>query len=126
MPAAACSMYSGSRMEYEISPHDLHAKLKEVAPGNDAGSVCLLDVRESWECSTAAIPGSRSIPMGDIPSRANQELDPDAHIVVYCHRGMRSLSVALWLREQGFPRAQSLSGGIDAWAEKIDPSMPRY
>lgn len=126
MPAAACSMYSESRMEYEISPQDLHAKLKELAPDTNAESLCLLDVRESWESATATIPSSRSIPMGDIPSRANQELDPDAHIVVYCHHGGRSLSVALWLREQGFSRAQSLSGGIDAWAEKIDPSMTRY
>lgn len=119
-------MYSGSRMDYEISPCDLHAKLKEVAPDSKTGNICVLDVREPWESATAVIPGSHSIPMSDIPSRANQELDPDAHIVVYCHRGGRSLSVALWLREQGFPRAQSLSGGIDAWAEKIDPSMPRY
>lgn len=74
----------------------------------------------------AVIPGSRSIPMGDLPSRTNEELDPDAHIVLYCHKGMRSLNAALWLREQGYSHAQSLSGGIDAWAEAVDPTMARY
>ena len=57
---------------------------------------------------------------------AHQEIDPDAHIVAYCHLGMRSLSVAHWLREQGFERAQSLAGGIDAWSSQIDPAIPRY
>lgn len=73
-----------------------------------------------------AIAGSLNIPMGDIPTRAHQELDPDAHIVVYCHRGMRSLSVVLWLREQGFEQSQSLTGGIDGWSSQIDPSIERY
>jgi len=48
------------------------------------------------------------------------------HIVVLCHHGQRSLSVAMWLRGQGFERAQSLAGGIDAWSRVIDPSVPRY
>jgi rhodanese-related sulfurtransferase len=86
----------------------------------------LLDVREPWEYTLASIPGSVLMPMGDVPSRAHQELDPDQPIVVLCHHGMRSLSVTMWLREQGFEHVQSLAGGIDRWSRVIDPSVPRY
>ena len=86
----------------------------------------LLEVREPWEINTAALPGSVNIPMGDIPSRAHTELDPDQPIVVMCHHGARSLSVAMWLRNQGFDAAQSLAGGIDLWSRTIDPAVPRY
>jgi rhodanese-related sulfurtransferase len=86
----------------------------------------LLDVREPWEFQAASLPGSLPMPMGEVPSRAHTELDPDAHIVVLCHHGQRSLSVAMWLRAQGFERAQSLAGGIDAWSRTIDPTVPRY
>ena len=86
----------------------------------------LLDVREPWEFQAAHLADSLLMPMGDVPSRAHAELDPDAHIVVLCHHGQRSLSVAMWLRGQGFERAQSLAGGIDAWSRTIDPTIPRY
>jgi rhodanese-related sulfurtransferase len=86
----------------------------------------LLDVREPWEYTLASIPGSLLMPMGDVPSRAHQELDPDQPIVVLCHHGMRSLSVTMWLREQGFEHVQSLAGGIDRWSRVIEPSIPRY
>ncbi len=66
------------------------------------------------------------MPMGDIPSRAFSELDPDSHIVVICHHGVRSLNVANWLRNQGFEQAQSLRGGIDGWSFSVDQSIPRY
>lgn len=120
-------------MQHEISAHDLAARLQVAKPSESTTPVLasgetflLLDVREPWEVETASIAGSINIPMGDVPSRAHQELDPDAHIVVYCHHGMRSLSVVHWLREQGFERAQSLAGGIDAWSAQIDPSVPQY
>ncbi|HQU46751.1 MAG TPA: rhodanese-like domain-containing protein, partial [Pirellulales bacterium] len=56
------------------------------------------------------------------------ELEPHRGraIVVHCHHGGRSLRVAQWLRQQGFAAAQSMSGGIDAWAAEIDPDVPRY
>ena len=113
-------------MEHEISLEALKKKLQDVPAGEIPDTFCLLDVREPWEASLSAIEGSRLIPMGDLPSRAHQELDPDAHIVVYCHHGARSLSATMWLREQGFSQAQSLAGGIDAWSCKIDPAIPRY
>jgi rhodanese-related sulfurtransferase len=91
-----------------------------------ADSPVLLDVREPWEYELAHLPNSLLMPMGDVPSRAYTELDPDSHIVVLCHHGQRSLSVAMWLRNQGFDSAQSLAGGIDAWSRSIDPRVPRY
>jgi rhodanese-related sulfurtransferase len=86
----------------------------------------LLDVREPWEFQTASLPDSLLMPMGEVTSRAHQELDPDAHIVVLCHHGARSLSVTMWLRNQGFDHAQSLAGGIDHWSRVIDPTVPIY
>jgi rhodanese-related sulfurtransferase len=86
----------------------------------------LLDVREPWEYDTARIEPSTLIPMNEIPARAFKELDEEDPILVLCHHGARSLSVAAWLRNQGFEKAQSVSGGIDAWSRQIDPTIPRY
>ena len=86
----------------------------------------LLDVRETWEYQTAHIEGSKLIPMGEIPGRVHQELDEEDNILVLCHHGARSLSVAAWLRQQGFDKSQSVAGGIDAWSRSIDPHVPRY
>ncbi len=94
--------------------------------GSAQDAPVLLDVREPWEFATAQIAGSLLMPMGEVPSRAYTELDPDAHIVVLCHHGQRSLSVAMWLRREGFERAQSLAGGIEEWSRAIDPKVPRY
>ena len=99
---------------------------EEVKARLERGEITLLDVREPWEVETASLPGTRNIPMGDVPMRANQELDPDAHIVVVCHHGVRSLNVTHWLRQQGFERAQSMRGGIDRWARTVDPKVPVY
>ena len=108
-------------LELEITARALATDLQAKE-----GSPVLLDVREPWEVATAQIAGSKSIPMGEIPSRAFQELDPDARIVTICHAGVRSLNVALWLRNQGFEKVQSLSGGIDSWSREVDPAVPRY
>jgi rhodanese-related sulfurtransferase len=86
----------------------------------------LLDVREPWEIETAAIPGATPIPMGEITSRAFTELDPDLPYVVLCHHGARSLSVTMWLRNQGFDHVQSLAGGIDHYTRTVDPTIPLY
>jgi rhodanese-related sulfurtransferase len=108
-------------LDLEITARDLAAHLESKQAG-----MVLLDVREPWEFMTAQISGSKSMPMGEIPSRAFQELDPEAHIVTVCHAGVRSLNVAVWLRNQGFEKAQSLSGGIDSWSREVDASVPRY
>jgi rhodanese-related sulfurtransferase len=114
-----------SMLEPEITPEVfIEYRSQPVEP--DMPKLILLDVRENWEYQAAHLPDSLLMPMGDVPSRANQELDPDDHIVVLCHHGQRSLNVAMWLRNQGFERAQSLAGGIDAWSRNIDPTIPRY
>ncbi len=106
-------------LDYEISPADAVALLSE-------NKVRLIDVREPWEFATARIEGSVAMPMGDVPSRAHQELDPDERLVVVCHMGMRSMNVTVWLRNQGFEQVQSLRGGIDAWSVTVDPTVARY
>jgi rhodanese-related sulfurtransferase len=111
-------------LEPEITPEAFVALKAETAGTVDAP--LLLDVREPWEAETASIPGSTLIPMGEVTSRAHTELNPDQSIVVVCHHGARSLSVAMWLRNQGFDRAQSLSGGINHYARTVDPSIPLY
>ena len=85
----------------------------------------LLDCREDEELAIARIDGATHIPMGDIPTRM-LELDPDREIVVFCHHGKRSYSVALFLRERDFERVKSMRGGIDAWSRQVDESVPRY
>ena len=107
-------------MDYEITPEEVKAKL------HAAESFTLLDVREPWEFETARIASAKLMPMGDVPSRAHQELDPEEHIVVMCHHGVRSMNVTVWLRQQGFEKAQSMRGGIDAWSRSVDPTIPMY
>ena len=85
----------------------------------------LLDVRENEELAIVRIEGAIHIPMGDVPGRLH-ELDPDADMVVLCHHGMRSASVCNFLRQRDFQNVANLSGGIDAWAATVDPSLPRY
>jgi rhodanese-related sulfurtransferase len=109
-----------SLVEFEITPEEVKVLLQQRA------QFTLLDVREPWEFVLSKIAESNLIPMGDIPSRAHQELDPDAHIIVVCHHGVRSMSVTNWLRQQGFESAQSLRGGIDAWSREVDPNVPTY
>jgi len=107
-------------MDYEITPEEVKNAAERKEP------FTLLDVREPWEFETARIEGATLIPMGDVPSRAHQELDPEAHIIVYCHHGVRSMNVTGWLRQQGFEKAQSMAGGIDAWSRRADGKVPMY
>src|SRR5687767_8470537 len=87
----------------------------------------LLDCRELEEVATARIGGSQHIPMREIPGRiAELQSDRDGRIVVHCHHGGRSLRVTQFLRQQGFTQAQNMTGGIDAWSQQIDSSVPRY
>ncbi|MEM7009250.1 MAG: molybdopterin-synthase adenylyltransferase MoeB [Thermodesulfobacteriota bacterium] len=90
--------------------------------GND---FTLLDVREYHEYDIANIEGSVLIPLGEVADRLD-ELNPDDEIVVHCHHGGRSMKATQYLKDQGFKNVKNLAGGIDAWAEKYDPDMPRY
>ena len=103
----------------EITVTELSEKLKYE------DSFILLDVREPEEVAIVHLPGSVHIPMGDIPGRLH-ELDPDKEIIVYCHHGIRSMRVAMFLAQRDFTQVKNLAGGIDAWALDVAPGMTRY
>jgi len=91
----------------------------------DAGeNVFVLDVREPFEFSIAQI-GGHLIPLNDLPQRV-RELDPNRETVVHCKVGGRSQRAAEFLAQRGFKKVHNLAGGIAAWSEKIDPSVPKY
>ncbi|HVR55086.1 MAG TPA: rhodanese-like domain-containing protein [Pseudorhodoferax sp.] len=95
----------------------------------DAGPLTVLDVREPAELAVASVQADGftllAIPMGEIPARLG-ELDPAQPIACLCHHGGRSMRVAQFLAQQGFEHVANISGGIDAWSQQRDPSIPRY
>src|ERR1043166_4004221 len=94
-------------MDFQITAEDVKEAL-------DRGEkLTLVDVREPWEFEVSHLEGAKLIPMGDVPSRAHQELDPEEHIVVFCHHGVRSMNVTVWLRQQGFGGGAATGGGIE-------------
>ncbi len=84
-----------------------------------------IDVREPHEYQIAKIPGAKLIPLNDVPKRIG-ELDPEAETVVHCKMGGRSAKAADFLRSQGFKHVKNMLGGITAWSDKVDPSVPKY
>jgi len=106
-------------LEFEISP-ELVSEMSEAGE-----NLILLDVREDWEWEKAHLEGAIHIPLDELPARI-AELDPRSEIIVYCHHGDRSIDGCLCLWEQGFRKIRSLTGGIEAWSELVDPSVPRY
>ena len=111
---------SMSSSEFDIvDVHGLAQMLKTTPPP------VLLDVREQDEWQYCRIDGAQHVPMSQIQQRV-RELDPRRDTVVYCHHGIRSQSVAEFLRSSGFSRVASLAGGIDDWSVRIDPMVPRY
>lgn len=85
----------------------------------------MLDVREPWELAIAKLPDAVAMPMGSVMASFTR-LDPDRPTVCLCHHGVRSLQVALFLERQGFSDPINLSGGIQAWAEEVDPAVAMY
>jgi adenylyltransferase/sulfurtransferase len=107
----------------------LETTAKDVKRRVDAGETLLLiDVREPFEHQIARIGDSELIPMNTVPAALQQieRKSDDGALIVFCHHGMRSLSVVNWLRQQGVANCQSMSGGIDSWSADIDPAVPRY
>lgn len=105
----------------EITVDELAERLRSGAP------TLLVDVRQPWEHEIAALPDSLLAPLGELVEYV-EDIDPDPEtlVVVYCHHGIRSLSGAAILMRQGIERVVSLAGGIDAWSQRIDPSVPIY
>jgi rhodanese-related sulfurtransferase len=108
----------------QVRPADLDAWFAD-----HGGDGVVLDVREAPELRAASVqPGPfqlLSIPMGDVPSHLGG-LDRDKPIACLCHHGARSMRVAMFLAHNGFGTVANIAGGIDAWSQERDPSVPRY
>ena len=92
----------------------------------DSGDkIVLLDVRETFEWDIARIPGSKLIPLGELASRMS-ELDSADEMVLICKIGPRSATAIRELQKAGFSKLFNLEGGIRAWSEDVDPSVPKY
>ncbi len=104
----------------ELTVEESHRLLNTAASDTH-----LIDVREPFEFEICAIPGAEPIPMRQIPEHLG-DLPREKHLLIHCHHGGRSLRVTEYLRAQGFPRVSNVAGGIEAWAEQIDPTLRRY
>lgn len=100
----------------------LVSELKERLDNGE--EIFILDVRQPDEYRYCNI-GGLLIPLGDLPRHIG-DLDPNREIVVVCHSGVRSARATQYLQGFGFSQAKNLAGGIDRWAEEVDPTMPRY
>jgi molybdopterin/thiamine biosynthesis adenylyltransferase/rhodanese-related sulfurtransferase len=110
---------SGQSTSGEIDAVELKAKL-------DRGdNFKLIDVREPHEFQICRIPGSTLIPLGELPKHLN-ELDPSAEYVMHCKMGGRSAKAVELMKQAGFRNVINMTGGITAWSDKVDPTVPKY
>jgi adenylyltransferase/sulfurtransferase len=118
--------FCGIAAREEDHVEDFDISVEELKRRMDAGRpLTLLDVRNPAEYEIARIDGALLIPLHELQERLG-ELDPAATIVVHCHHGPRSSHAVQFLRQQGFPGAVNLAGGINAWSLEIDPDVPQY
>ncbi len=109
---------SGAARIHNMTPEELKQRL-------DAGdNLFVLDVRDPHEYQICNL-GGHLIPLNDLPKRVG-ELDASREIVVHCKLGGRSAKAVDFLKQQGFTNVHNLAGGINAWAERVDPKMPKY
>jgi adenylyltransferase/sulfurtransferase len=98
----------------------------EVKQKQDRGdNFVLIDVREPHEYQIARIPGAKLIPLGELPKRLN-ELNKLDEFVMHCKSGMRSAKAVDLLKQSGFTKVRNMKGGILAWSDKVDPTVPKY
>lgn len=118
-----------------MNPYDIpEISAQQLAEKMKAGEkFTIVDVRETWETELASIQDERVVvvPMSQVAQEKEQAFpeelrDPQAEIVVMCHHGVRSADMTAWMRQQGWQNVSSLSGGIAAYAETIDPSVGMY
>jgi adenylyltransferase/sulfurtransferase len=114
-PSAATTMHPD-----EITVHDLKKALDNPQLG-----IQVLDVREPVEYQIARINGALLVPLSTLAQRFT-ELDPNHAYYIHCHAGVRSLKALQFLREQGFKNLKSVKGGIAAWSDEIDRTVPQY
>ena len=120
----------------QLSPSDFTAWRDNASAADSAAPATppvVLDVRESWEVQTASVREEGftlvHIPMREIPGRLAELQGTHGTgqpIACLCHHGMRSLQVAQYLIQGGFTQVVNLQGGINAWSQQVDPSVPRY
>ena len=103
----------------EITPREVKQMMDAKQP------FVLIDVREPHEFQICRMPGSKLIPLGEVPKRMH-ELDSAQEIVVYCRSGQRSGQAVGLLMKAGFRKIHNLKGGILAWSDQVDPSVPKY
>lgn len=100
--------------------------VEELKARRDRGDdLVLLDVREPHEVAISDLPGSLKIPLSQLPQSLDR-LGLEDEIVVFCRVGGRSANAVQFLRQMGYGKAVNLAGGINRWAEQIDPSMAKY
>jgi adenylyltransferase/sulfurtransferase len=118
--------FCGGPQAHEARPTAPEISATELRARMDRGErIVLVDVREPFEWDIARIPGSKGIPLGELAARMS-ELDSADEMVILCKVGIRSAAAVRMLHEAGFSKAVNLAGGIRAWAEEVDPSMPGY
>ncbi|MCH7978413.1 MAG: molybdopterin-synthase adenylyltransferase MoeB [Acidobacteria bacterium] len=105
--------------EFELDPEDVKKKIDRK------DDFFLLDVREPHEVQICTIPGAHLIPLGQVTARVN-ELNSADEIVVYCRSGKRSGQAVEFLKQAGFRKVKNMRGGILAWSDRVDPSVPKY
>jgi rhodanese-related sulfurtransferase len=92
---------------------------------DDNKKIRLIDVREDWEYRIAHIENSELMPMSNFIKHVDM-LKEDEEIILYCHTGVRSANICRFLADKGFRNLINLKGGIEAWSNEVDQSVPRY
>jgi sulfur-carrier protein adenylyltransferase/sulfurtransferase len=111
--------------EKQVETGVVEMQVEELKRRLDAGEdLFVLDVREPHEYQICNI-GGHLIPLGDLPKRVS-ELDSSREIVAHCRSGVRSAKAVNFLQQAGFKKVHNLAGGILAWADRVDPKMPKY
>lgn len=111
--------------QQETWPHEISVREADQLLRNPGTPPLLLDVREPWETEICQLSNAALIPMRQIPEKLSA-LPNDRHILVLCHHGARSRRVTDYLRAHGYSAVTNIAGGIEAWAEQIDPSLRHY
>lgn len=116
----------GEETEAQAVEESEEITVKELKARMDRGEkLTLIDVREPYEVAIARIPGAKLIPLGQIEERSG-ELDPNDEILLQCRSGKRSADALNRLKAKGFKHLKNVVGGVLAWSEEIDPSVPKY
>ena len=111
----------------DLPPLEVSVQETKRLLASEGGNMRLIDVRDPDEYEFCRLPSAELIPLATLPMDATAKLtEKDAHILLYCHHGMRSARAAEILRQLGYTNAQSVAGGIDRWSREIDSTIPRY